>query len=56
MENRDSSCKLCLLDHTIVMNDIKIEKQLNFLPYVSSNISGDRELYNQKINYGKPLI
>ena len=25
---------LCLLDHTIVMNDIEIEKKLDFLPYV----------------------
>ena len=51
MENRDSSCKLCLLDHTIVMNEINIQKKLNFLPYISSNISGDRELYNEEINF-----
>ena len=51
MENRDSSCKLCLLDHTIVMNEINIQKKLNFLPYISSNISGNRELYNEEINF-----
>ena len=51
MENRDSSCKLCLLDHTIVMNEINIQKKLNFLPYISSNISGYRELYNEEINF-----
>ena len=28
--NRDTSCQLCLLDHTIVMNDIEIEKNLIF--------------------------
>ncbi|GIR99592.1 MAG: hypothetical protein CM15mP102_04130 [Flavobacteriales bacterium] len=28
--NRDASCQLCLLDHTIVMNDIEIEKNLIF--------------------------
>ena len=38
--NRDASCQLCLLDHTIVMKDIEIEKKLDFLPYVSSNVSG----------------
>tara|TARA_B100000900_G_scaffold343493_1_gene307237 strand:- start:506 stop:1303 length:798 start_codon:yes stop_codon:yes gene_type:complete len=35
MVNRDASCQLCLLDHTIVMNNILIEKRLDFLPYVT---------------------
>jgi len=54
--SRDASCQLCLLDHTIVMDDIKIEKKLNFLPYVSSNVSGTREKYNDRIKYDKPKL
>ena len=33
---------------------IKIEKGLNFLPYVSSNISGERLNYDDDINYSSP--
>ena len=54
MVNRDASCQLCLLDHTIVMNNIVIEKKLDFLPYVSSNISGSRDKYYDRINYDTP--
>ena len=54
--SRDASCQLCLLDHTIVMDDILIEKKLNFLPYVSSNISGTREKYYDRINYDTPEL
>ncbi len=54
--SRDASCQLCLLDHTIVMDDILIEKKLNFLPYVSSNISGIREKYYDRINYDTPEL
>ena len=54
--NRDASCQLCLLDHTIVMNDIEIEKKLDFLPYVSSNVSGVREKYYDRVNYDTPQL
>ena len=56
MSNRDASCQLCLLDHTIVLNDIDIDKKLNFLPYVSSNLSGLREKYYDRINYETPEL
>ncbi len=56
MVNRDASCQLCLLDHTIVMNNILIEKRLDFLPYVSSNISGSRDKYYDRINYETPEL
>jgi len=52
--SRDASCQLCLLDHTIVMNDIEIEKKFNFLPYVSSNLSGTRDNYSDRLDYQKP--
>ena len=54
--SRDASCQLCLLDHTIVMDDIVIEKKLNFLPYVSSNISGSRNKYYDRINFETPEL
>jgi hypothetical protein len=38
------------------MDDILIEKKLNFLPYVSSNISGTREKYYDRINYDTPEL
>ena len=52
--SRDASCQLCLLDHTIVMNDIEIEKKFNFLPYVSSNLSGTRDNYSDRLDYQNP--
>ena len=54
--SRDASCQLCLIDHTIVMNDIVIDKKLDFLPYISSNISGSRDKYYDRINYETPEL
>ena len=54
--DRENSCKLCQLNHTIVMNDISYKKNLDFLPYVSSNLSGDREKFYDRVNYDKPEV
>ena len=54
--SRDASCQLCLLDHIIVMDDIVIDKKLDFLPYVSSNISGSRDKYYDRVNYETPKL
>jgi len=54
--DRENSCKLCQLNHTIVMNDISYKKNLDFLPYVSSNLSGEREKFYDRINYAKPEV
>ncbi len=54
--DRDNSCKLCQLDDEIIMNDIEIEKSFNLLPYLSSNISGSRDFYNQKVDYSEPNL
>ena len=56
MSSREASCQLCLLDHIIVMDDIVIDKKLDFLPYVSSNISGSRDKYYDRINYETPKL
>ena len=54
--DNDDSCKLCQIDHTIVMDDITYKKNLDFLPYVSSNLSGERERLYDRVNYSKPEI
>ncbi len=54
--DRENSCKLCQLNHTIVMNDITYKKNLDFLPYVSSNLSGEREKFYDRVNYAKPEV
>ena len=54
--DNDSSCKLCQIDHTIVMNDISYKKNVDFLPYVSSNLSGFREKFNDRVNYDSPKV
>ncbi len=56
MSSREASCQLCLLDHIIVMDDIVVDKKLDFLPYVSSNISGSRDKYYDRINYETPEL
>ena len=33
------------------MNDISYEKNVDFLPYVSSNLSGSREKFYDRLNY-----
>ena len=54
--SREASCQLCLLDHIIVMDDVVIDKKLDFLPYVSSNISGSRDKYYDRVNYETPEL
>ena len=54
--DRDNACKLCQLDDEIIMNGIEIEKSFNLLPYISSNISGSRDNYNEKLNYSNPEL
>tara|TARA_Y200000002_G_scaffold108750_1_gene89053 strand:- start:4028 stop:6301 length:2274 start_codon:yes stop_codon:yes gene_type:complete len=51
--DRDNSCTLCQLDDEIVMSDIEIVKSFNLLPYLSSNVSGSREFYNQDLDFSK---
>ena len=38
------------------MNDIKIEKNFDLLPYISSNLSGERTKYYDRINYLTPNL
>ena len=54
--DNDSSCKLCQIDHTIVMKDISYKKNVEFLPYVSSNLSGSRKKFFDRVNYDSPKV
>ncbi len=47
--NREATCQLCLMDHEILFKDIVIEKKLEFLPYISGNLSGEKKLYNEAL-------
>ena len=52
--DRDNSCVTCQLNDIIILNDIKIDKKLDLLPYISSNIEGENNLQNNKLEYDKP--
>jgi hypothetical protein len=54
--DRDNSCVVCQTTDRLVLKDIKIDKRLEFLPYFSSNISGERSTSEEKLQYGKPNI
>ena len=48
--NRDATCQLCLMDNEIILNDISIQKQIEFLPYLSGNLSGERFNYSESLS------
>ena len=52
--DRDNSCVTCQLNDILILNDIKINKKLDLLPYISSNIEGENNLQNNKLEYDKP--
>jgi len=54
--DRDNSCMLCQNNHTIVMSDIKVDRVFNLLPYVGTNIIGNREKYYDRVNYETPKL
>jgi hypothetical protein len=54
--DRDNSCVVCQTTDRLVLKDIKIDKRLEFLPYFSSNINGERSTSEEKLQYGKPNI
>ncbi len=50
--DRDNSCVVCQTTDNLILKDIVIDKRLEILPYVSSNIQGSRNLPNEKMTYG----
>ncbi len=50
--DRNNSCVVCQTTDNLVLKDIVIDKRLEILPYVSSNIQGERTSPDEKISYG----
>ncbi len=53
IRDRDNSCEICQTTDRLYMDDIKIEKRVELLPYVAGNIAGQRPEVNQPMDYGK---
>ena len=52
--DRSDPCWVCQVTDKLIMNDIVYKGKTELLPYVSSNISGQRQtLYTDPIEYGK---
>ena len=51
--DRDNSCQTCQLNDFIFFDKIKIDKKFDLLPYISSNLTGNRNDNSEKINYNK---
>ena len=49
--DRNNSCVVCQTSDNLILKDIVIDKRLEILPYVSSNIQGDRNKPDEKISY-----
>ena len=50
--DRNNSCVVCQTSDNLILKDIVIDKRLEILPYVSSNIQGSRNNSDEKISYG----
>ena len=50
--DRNNSCVVCQTTDNLILKDIVIDKRLEILPYVSSNIQGYRNSPDEKISYG----
>ena len=51
IRDRDNSCVICQTTDRLYMDDIKIEKRVELLPYVAGNIAGQRSAVNQPMEY-----
>ena len=52
IRDRNNSCVVCQTTDELYLKGIKIDKRLEFLPYVSSNLSGERQRPSSTIDYG----
>jgi hypothetical protein len=50
--DRNNNCVVCQTTDNLVLKNIVIDKRLEILPYVSSNIQGSRNSPNEKVSYG----
>ena len=54
--DRDNNCVICQTTDKLILNNIVIDKRLELLPYISSNIIGDRSNPDDKLIYNKPKL
>lgn len=52
IRDRNNSCVVCQTTDELYLKGIEIDKRLEFLPYVSSNLSGERQRPSSTIDYG----
>ena len=53
IRDRNNSCVVCQTTDRLVLKDIVIDKRRELLPYIASNVQGERTTPQQKITYGK---
>ena len=53
IRDRDNSCVVCQTTDRLVLNGITIDNRFELLPYVSSNIQGERSTPQEQVSYGK---
>ena len=51
--DRTAPCQICQTTDKLILKDIKIEKRIEFLPYVAGNLTGKKETILDQINYEK---
>ena len=51
--DRDDPCVTCQNKDEVIFNNITIDKKIELLPYISSNISGTSDSGEEKLNYQK---
>ena len=51
--DRDNPCRICQIKGRLIMNDVPFKRNTELLPYVSSNLSGERVSDGQPIEYEK---
>ena len=52
-DDRDNSCVTCQFEDDVIFRDIKINKKLDLIPFVTSSIEGSHNSSENKIKYGK---
>ena len=56
VRDRNNSCVVCQTTDKLVLKDITIDKRIELLPYISSNIQGERSDPRDKLIYKKPKV
>ena len=51
--DRTAPCQICQTTDKLILKEIKIEKRIEFLPYVAGNVTGKKETILDQINYEK---